>query len=234
MKDLTPLEQKLDVLFADKNLLQQAFIHRSYINENPSVGLHHNERLEYLGDAVLELAITQYLFRKYPTTPEGQLTAYRAALVRTESISEAARVLGFDEYLMLSKGEAKDMGKAREYIRANTFEAFVGALYLDQGYDAAEKFIGDQLFHKIDLIVAEGSWKDAKSWVQERAQDVLSVTPSYVVVNEVGPDHEKLFTVGVVFNDDIVAEGTGYSKQEAEQKAAKAALTKMGWARFSS
>ncbi len=234
MKDFTPLEQKLNVLFTDKSLLQQAFIHRSYINENPNIGLHHNERLEYLGDAVLELAITQYLFRKYPTTPEGQLTAYRAALVRTESISEAARVLEFDEYLMLSKGEAKDMGKAREYIRANTFEAFVGALYFDQGYEVAEKFIGDQLFHKIDLIVAEGSWKDAKSWVQERAQDVLSVTPSYIVVNEVGPDHEKLFTVGVVFNDDIVAEGTGYSKQEAEQKAAKAALVKMGWARFSS
>ena len=229
MKDFSPLEQALGVVFQDKALLQQAFIHRSYINENTNFGLSHNERLEFLGDAVLELAITQYLYKKYPDTPEGQLTAYRAALVRTESISDAAKKLNFDEYLLLSKGEAKDTGKAREYILANTFEAFTGALYLDQGYDAAEKFIGAQLYPKIDEIVEEGTWKDAKSWVQEKAQEVLSVTPSYVVVNEVGPDHDKLFTVGIVFGDDIVAEGTGHSKQDAEQKAARAALAKMQW-----
>lgn len=223
------LETELGVNFTDKNLLKQAFVHRSYINENPNMDLSHNERLEYLGDAVLELAITHFLYKKFPNTPEGELTAYRAALVRTESISEAAQNLHFGDYLLLSKGEAKDMGKARQYILANTFEAFVGALYLDQGYDRAEQFIGDQLHAKIEEVVQSGSWKDAKSWLQEKAQEKISVTPTYVVLNQVGPDHEKLFTIGVVFKDDIVAEGTGYSKQDAEQKAAKAALEKMNW-----
>lgn len=227
--DFTLLEQSLGIVFHDKDLLVRAFTHRSYINEQPQSGLRHNERLEFLGDAVLELVITDYLFRKYPDTPEGELTAYRAALVRTESISDAARALGFDEYLLLSKGEAKDTGKARAYILANSFESFVGAVYLDQGYEAAQKFIGDQLFEKIHEVVDEGSWKDAKSWLQEKAQEKLSITPTYVVLNEVGPDHDKLFTVGVVFNDDIVAEGTGHSKQEAQQKAAKAALNNLGW-----
>ncbi|MCB9809014.1 ribonuclease III [Candidatus Nomurabacteria bacterium] len=227
--DFTLLEQSLGIIFNDKALLKRAFTHRSYINEHPGTDLRHNERLEFLGDAVLELVITDYLFAKYPDTPEGQLTAYRASLVRTESISDAARALGFEEYLLLSKGEAKDTGKARAYILANSFESFIGAVYLDQGYDRAKKFIGDQLFAKIDDIVHEGSWKDAKSWLQEKAQEKLSITPTYVVVNEVGPDHDKLFTIGVVFHDDIVAEGTGHSKQEAQQKAAKAALMKMGW-----
>lgn len=223
------LQESLGITFHDVDILIRAFTHRSYINEHPQSGLSHNERLEFLGDAVLELAVTDYLFKKYPDTPEGELTAYRAALVRTESISAAARNLGFEDYLLLSRGEAKDTGKARAYILANTFEAFIGALYLDQGYEAAHAFIGDQLFAKIDDIVDEGSWKDAKSWLQEKAQEKLSLTPTYVVVNEVGPDHDKLFTVGVVFNDDIVAEGTGHSKQEAQQKAAKAALLKMSW-----
>lgn len=228
-KNITELADRLGYTFNDQDILQRAFIHRSYINERPETGLKHNERLEYLGDAVLELAVTDFLFQKYPDTPEGELTAYRAALVRTESISDAARDLGFEEYLLLSKGEAKDTGKARTYILANTFEAFVGALYLDQGYQAAHDFIGKQLFGKIDQIVAEGSWKDAKSWLQEKAQEKIAVTPTYVVLNEVGPDHNKLFTIGVLFGDDIVAEGTGHSKQEAQQKAAKAALDKMAW-----
>ncbi len=229
MEKFHNLENALGIEFIDKDLLQQAFVHRSYINENPNMGLSHNERLEYLGDAVLELAITHFLYKKFPETPEGQLTAYRAALVRTESISDAAQKLDFGEYLLLSKGEAKDMGKARQYILANTFESFVGALYLDQGYDKAEQFIGEQLHAKIDEIMESGSWKDAKSWLQEKAQEKISVTPTYVVLNQVGPDHEKLFTIGVVFHEDIIAEGTGYSKQDAEQKAAKAALEKMNW-----
>lgn len=229
IEQLYTLQQSLGITFHDADILIRAFTHRSYINEHPNSGLRHNERLEFLGDAVLELAVTDYIFKKYPDTPEGELTAYRAALVRTESISAAARALGFEEFLLLSKGEAKDTGKARAYILANTFEAFIGALYLDQGYDSARNFIGAQLFDKIDDIVDDGSWKDAKSWLQEKAQEKLSLTPTYVVVNEVGPDHDKLFTVGVVFNDDIVAEGTGHSKQEAQQKAAKAALLKMSW-----
>jgi len=228
-EQLNTLQESLGITFTDVDMLIRAFTHRSYINEHPNSGLRHNERLEFLGDAVLELAVTDYLFKKYPDTPEGELTAYRAALVRTESISLAARKLNFEDYLLLSRGEAKDTGKARAYILANTFEAFIGALYIDQGYEPARAFIGDQLFDKIDGIVDEGSWKDAKSWLQEKAQERLSITPTYVVVNEVGPDHDKLFTVGVVFTDDIVAEGTGHSKQEAQQKAAKAALLKMSW-----
>lgn len=229
MSNFTHIEELLGITFINKDLLKQAFIHRSYINENPNVGLHHNERLEFLGDAVLELAVTKYLFNKYPKTPEGELTAYRASLVRTESISDAAKQLGFSDYLMLSKGEAKDTGKARAYILANTFEAFVGALYLDQGYEAAEAFIDNHLHHKIDEIVEEGTWKDAKSWVQEKAQEKMSVTPSYVLLNQVGPDHDKIFTIGIVFDENVIAEGTGHSKQDAEQKAARAALKKMGW-----
>jgi len=229
LEQLNILQRSLGITFHDADILIRAFTHRSYINEHPNTGLRHNERLEFLGDAVLELAVTDYLFKKYPDTPEGELTAYRAALVRTESISDAARALGFEEFLLLSRGESKDTGKARAYILANTFEAFIGALYLDQGYEAARTFIGNQLFDKIDNIVDEGSWKDAKSWLQEKAQEKLSLTPTYVVVNEVGPDHDKLFTVGVVFTDDIVAEGTGHSKQEAQQKAAKSALLKLGW-----
>ncbi|OGI84107.1 ribonuclease III [Candidatus Nomurabacteria bacterium RIFCSPLOWO2_01_FULL_36_10b] len=229
MKNFSDLKQTLGITFDNQDLLKQAFTHRSYINENPDSGLSHNERLEYLGDAVLELSITQYLFHTYPNTPEGELTAYRAALVRTESISDVARKLNFDDYLLLSKGEAKDTGKARDYILANTFEAFVGALYLDQGYNEAEKFIGKYLWPNIIQIVEEGTWKDPKSLVQEKAQDIFSVTPSYIVLNQVGPDHDKLFTVGIAFGDDLVAEGTGHSKQDAEQKAARAALIKMGW-----
>src|SRR3989338_3490194 len=181
MKNFSDLKQTLGITFDNQDLLKQAFTHRSYINENPDSGLSHNERLEYLGDAVLELSITQYLFHTYPNTPEGELTAYRAALVRTESISDVARKLNFDDYLLLSKGEAKD------------------------------------------------TWKDPKSLVQEKAQDIFSVTPSYIVLNQVGPDHDKLFTVGIAFGDDLVAEGTGHSKQDAEQKAARAAPIKMGW-----
>lgn len=229
MKDLSLFEKKIGIAFNDKNLLKQAFIHRSYINENPNVGLEHNERLEFLGDAVLELVVTSFLFRTYLESNEGELTAYRAALVNTISISKAASELGMNEYLLLSKGEAKDTGKARQYILANTFESMIGAIYLDQGYGAAEKFIADNLFPYIDEVIAKRLWQDAKSHFQEKAQDKAGITPSYKVLREEGPDHEKVFTVGVFLKEELVAEGNGSSKQEAEQDAAKNALEKFGW-----
>jgi ribonuclease-3 len=229
MKDFTTLEQNLGISFDDKGLLQQAFIHRSYINEHAGSGLSHNERLEFLGDAVMELIVTDYLYQQFPKNPEGELTAYRASLVNTITISDTAREQGFDEFLILSKGEAKDTGKARAYILANTYEAFIGALYLDQGYDAAKKFVHMTLIPKLDEIIAKGLWRDAKSFVQEKSQELESVTPSYKVLHESGPDHDKEFTVGIYFGKNLIAEGKGSSKQEAEQAAARNALISRGW-----
>ncbi len=222
-------EKKMNICFEDKTLLEQAFIHRSYINENKDSGRSHNERLEFLGDAVLELVVTDFLYKKYPETKEGVLTAYRSALVRTESISAAARAMGMNDLLLLSKGEAKDEGKARDYILANTFEAFVGAVYLDLGYDVAERIIGEALFENIERVIKEGTWKDAKSWVQERAQDVYSETPRYEVVSAEGPDHDKHFVMAIYFGERKIAEGSGKSKQMAQQAAAEAALRIEGW-----
>ncbi len=228
MKNFSEFEKQTGVQFKDKVLLKQAFTHRSYINENPGIG-EHNERLEFLGDAVLELVITHYLYKKFPEKPEGELTAFRSSLVNTISISEAAQRLEMNEYLLLSKGEAKDTGKARQYILANTFEAVVGAIYLDQGYEAAEKFIGKILFGRLEEIIKKGTWKDAKSRIQELAQEKSSITPSYSVLKEVGPDHDKEFTVGVMFGEELIAKGQGHSKQEAEQDAARKALSVKGW-----
>ncbi len=229
MKDFSLLEQNLGITFTDKGLLQQAFIHRSYINEHAGSGLSHNERLEFLGDAVLELIVTDHLFEKFSAKPEGELTAYRASLVNTNSISDAARENGFDEFLMLSKGEARDTGKARAYILANTYEAFIGAAYLDQGYDTAKQFVLKTLIPKLDIILQEGLWRDAKSYVQEKSQEHESVTPSYKVLHEIGPDHDKIFTVGIYFGSKLIAEGKGSSKQEAETDAARNALKARGW-----
>jgi ribonuclease-3 len=229
MKDFSALETKLSTPFINKQLLMQAFLHRSYLNENSGVGMGHNERLEFLGDAVLELVVTDFLFKHYPEKPEGELTAYRASLVNTNTISDAAKKLGFEEYLLLSKGESKDTGKARAYILANTFEAFTGALYLDQGYGAAEKFLLDYLVPELGEIVHKGLWRDAKSYVQEKSQEVEGITPSYKVLHDSGPDHDKTFTVGIYFRDEKVAEGKGTSKQEAETAAARKALEARGW-----
>ncbi|MFA7192418.1 MAG: ribonuclease III [Candidatus Paceibacterota bacterium] len=229
MIDFTQFEKEVDIIFNDKRLLEQAFIHRSYINENSGSRLSHNERLEFLGDAVLELAVTNYLYLKYPKCDEGELTAYRSALVNAVIIGEVAGGLGMNNYLLLSKGEAKDTGKARSYILANTYEAYVGAVYLDQGYGVAEEFIARTLFGKIDMIVAKKLWRDAKSLVQEKSQEYVGVTPSYKVVNESGPDHDKHFTIAIFFGDDRIAEGKGKSKQEAEQSAARNALEAKGW-----
>lgn len=229
MIDFSKFEEKTNIVFKNKKLLEQAFIHRSYINENSNLSLCHNERLEFLGDAVLELVVTEYLYSKYPNEDEGNLTAYRSALVNAVIIGEAAVELGMNEYLLLSKGEAKDIGKARGYILANTYEAYVGAVYLDRGYEIAKSFIAKTLFNKIDTIVAKKLWRDSKSLVQEKAQEYLSVTPSYKVIQETGPDHDKYFTIGIFFGQDCIAEGKGKSKQEAEQNAAQKALEIKNW-----
>lgn len=229
MINFSNFEKKIKIIFKDKNLLKQAFIHRSYINENPSTGLSHNERLEFLGDAVLELVVTNYLYKKYPLFAEGELTSIRSALVNALIISEVASDLGMNDFLLLSKGEAKDNGKARSYILANTYEAYIGAIYLDRGYEVVKDFVTTSLLYKTDEIVNKKLWRDAKSLVQERAQEFCFVTPSYKVLSQMGPDHDKHFTVGILFGDSLIAEGKGKSKQEAEQKAAENALKIKNW-----
>ncbi len=229
MVDFSQFEKKTGVVFKNKHLLKQAFIHRSYINENPSSGLFHNERLEFLGDAVIELVVTEELYAKFPESHEGELTAYRSALVNAINLADAASRLGMNDFLLLSKGEGKDLGKARQYILANTFEAFVGALHLDSGYKAAQQFIADTLFGSIDTIVSKKLWRDAKSLVQERSQEYLGLTPAYKVLSESGPDHDKRFVIGIFFGDNLIGEGKGKSKQEAEQEAAHKALEIKGW-----
>ncbi len=230
MPDFKQFSTRIDVSFTKPDLLVEAFTHRSYLNENREHVGTHNERLEFLGDAVLELATTNFLFKKYPHKSEGELTNYRAALVNTVSLADTAQQIGINEYLLLSKGEAKDTGRAREVILADTFEAVIGAIYLDQGYVAAEAFIAKNLFGKIDEVIAKRAYQDAKSRFQELSQEKKGVTPSYRTLDEVGPDHDKRFTVGVFLNDDEIARGEAHSKQEAEQAAATAALAKNGWA----
>ena len=222
-------EKKLNIVFKNKNLLKQSFTHRSYLNENKSFRMAHNERLEFLGDAVLELVVTEYLYGKYPEKTEGDLTSYRAALVNTITLSSVASTLCMNDFLLLSKGEAKDIGRARQYILANTFESFVGALYLDQGYNAAKNFIAKNLFPLTDEIVEKGLWQDSKSRFQEVAQEKVSITPQYKTMQEIGPDHEKNFIVGVYLGEDFIEKGEGKSKQEAEQAAAQKALSIKKW-----
>ena len=220
--------QTLGLSFNNIELLTEALTHRSYLNENKTADKH-NERLEFLGDAVLELASTHFLFNKFPFKPEGDLTAYRAALVNTVSLAESAKLLGLNDMLQLSKGEAKDTGRARDIILANAYEAVLGALYLDQGYEAAEQFVARTLYPKIDSIIENRAYQDAKSRFQEVAQDKKGTTPAYRTLSEEGPDHDKKFTVGAFIGEEKIAEGEGKSKQEAEQSAAQAALTKTGW-----
>lgn len=229
MIDFSKFEDATKIIFSNKKLLEQAFIHRSYINENSGLKISHNERLEFLGDAVLELSVTDYLYRAYPNCDEGELTAYRSALVNANIISEVAAGLNMNEYLLLSKGESKDTGKARSYILANTYEAYLGALYLDQGYSSCDMFIKNTLITRLDEIVKNKLWRDAKSLVQEKSQEYFNVTPAYKVIHESGPDHDKHFTIGIFFGNDRIAEGKGKSKQEAEQVAARNALEAKGW-----
>lgn len=229
MIDFSNFENKTGVVFKNKKLLEQAFIHRSYINENGGTKLSHNERLEFLGDAVIELIVTDYLYRTYPNYNEGSLTAFRSALVNAVTMSEVATEIGMNDFLLMSKGEARDVGKARSYILANTYEAYTGAVYLDAGYEKAKFFIEDTLIVKMDKIISKKLWRDAKSLVQEKAQEYLNVTPSYRVLHESGPDHDKNFTAGIFFGEDRIAEGKGHSKQEAEQSAARNALEIKNW-----
>ncbi len=229
MINFSPLEKKLNLKFKKKDLLIQAFCHRSYLNENPNSNLENNERLEFLGDAVLELIVTEYLFEKYPKKSEGELTNWRAALVNAKMLSETANELGFNDYLLLSKGEKKETGKARQYILANTFEALIGAAYLDSGYKKCRDFIEKNLIAKLPEIIEKGLFKDAKSCFQEEAQERTGITPAYKVMKEWGPDHSKHFIIGVFLNSELVAEGEGSSKQEAEVEAAKNALETKGW-----
>ena len=228
-KDFKKFADSLSLTFGDAKLLRQAFTHRSYLNEHREEGGAHNERLEFLGDAVLELVSTHFLYEKFPTHNEGDLTAFRAALVNAVTCADIATKLGMNDYLLLSRGESKDQGRARGILLANAFEALIGAIYLDQGMDAARSFISEHLFPKIDEIVKNKLWRDSKSALQEKVQEIEGATPYYAVIKETGPDHDKQFIVGVYAKDTLLAQGTGKSKQEAEQDAARNALEEKGW-----
>lgn len=214
---------KLGFEFDNIDYLVTAFTHRSYMNEHRKSTREHNERLEFLGDAVLELAVTDYLYRNY-SEPEGILTSWRSALVRTESIGEAGALLGYEPLLRLSRGEKHGSERARAQILANCFEALTGAIYLEKGYDAAEKFISEHILSKLDGILRSGSWRDPKSHLQEVSQSIDNMTPQYRVIEEIGPDHEKQFKLGVYVGDKLMGTGMGPSKQIAQQEAARAAL----------
>jgi ribonuclease III len=224
MTNLKKLEKQLGIEFNDKNLLTQAFCHRSYLNENPGFNNGHNERLEFLGDAVLELVVTEHLFETYPDKEEGILTTWRASLVNGVTLSDIARELGFDDYLLLSKGESKETGKARQDILEDTLESFIGALHLDQGYDKVTSFISANIIPRLKEIIETGSFIDPKSKFQELAQEKVKITPHYNVIKEWGPDHDKHFVCGLYLDERLVAEGEGLSKQEAETNAAENAL----------
>ena len=227
--DYAAVEALIGVTFQDKSYLLSAMTHRSYLNEHKEATQDHNERLEFLGDAVLELVVTDFLYRKYPEKPEGELTAVRAALVNTNSLAEASTKLGINDHLLLSKGEAKDTGRARVYILANAFEAMIGAMYLDQGYDVAAGFIAAQLFELTERIVQRCLWQYSNSRVQALSQVHAGVKPSYEALGQVGPDHDRTFTVGVFLKDEKIAEGQGRAKQEAEQAAAEKAIEAKDW-----
>jgi len=225
------LSKKIEVEFNDIDILQQALTHRSYLNEHRDYKLDHNERLEFLGDAVLELVVTKYLYEKYDN-PEGELTNWRAALVNGEMLAKISKRLGVEDFLLMSKGEAKDTGKARTYLLANAFEAIVGAIYLDQkekGFLEAEKFIMKNVICELPEILEKKLYMDPKSRFQEVSQEKEGITPSYRVLEESGPDHDKKFIVGIYLKDEMIARGEGFSKQEAQRNAAIAGLEVKGW-----
>lgn len=214
---------KLGFEFDNIDTLITALTHRSYVNEHKKSVSEHNERLEFLGDAVLELAVTDFLFSNY-TEPEGILTSWRAALVRTESIGAAGDRLGYEPLLRMSRGEKQGSDRARQQILANAFEAVIGAIYLEKGYDAAQKFVATHILSTLDKILEEGTWRDPKSHLQEVSQRVDGFTPQYKVLDEVGPDHDKVFTIGVFVGSELMGKGSGPSKQTGQQQAARAAL----------
>ncbi len=228
IKDLTLFEKSLKLKFKNKSLLQQAFVHRSYLNEHKSFELDHNERLEFLGDAVLELVVTEYLYLNY-SNPEGELTNWRASLVNGNMLARIARDIEMNDFLYLSRGEEKDTGKGRDYILANAFEALIGAIYLDRGWEPAKNFIIKYLIPHLSEILEKGLFIDPKTKFQELAQEKVGITPTYKVLDEEGPDHAKIFTVGIYLQKDLIASATGSSKQEAQEKAAALALKNHKW-----
>jgi ribonuclease-3 len=228
VRDDSQLETTIGYTFKDKNLLRQALTHRSYLNENPTWELDHNERLEFLGDAVLELVVTEHLYNSYPN-PEGELTNWRAALVNANMLAKISAEFGLNDYMLLSRGEAKDMGRARQYILANAIEALIGAIYLDQGYEGAKTFITRFVLSHLTQIIDNRLYRDAKSLLQEEAQERVGITPTYNVLDEWGPDHARNFKIGVFLSHEMIGVGEGPSKQDAQQMAAEDALVKKNW-----
>ncbi len=233
MTNLEKLEEILGFEFKNKELLKEALTHRSYVNEHPNWPVPNNERLEYLGDAVLELVVTEYLYAKYPDFREGKMTSLRAALVNHVILSKIAKDISLQKFIMLSRGEAKDTGRARDVILANAIEAVLGAVYLDQGYEVAKKLIDEIVLTKLPEVMERGLERDSKSVLQEIVQEKMRITPSYRVLEENGPDHQKEFLVGVLFGEELIEKGRGNSKQEGEYRAAENALAyvkeKFGW-----
>jgi ribonuclease-3 len=230
MEDFKKLEKRLGYSFTNRDLLKQALVHRSFLNENPDFELGHNERLEFLGDAVLEIVVTERLYHDYPDKTEGEMTDWRASLVNATMLSEVANELGIEDYLYLSRGEAKDKNtKARQIILANAIEAVIGALYLDGGLKAAKRFIIANILSQLERVLKLGLYHDPKSKFQEKAQELYNITPRYEVLKEYGPDHDKMFEVGLYLDDDLVASGSGSSKHEAQVDAATKGLAKKKW-----
>lgn len=223
---LEQFEKVLGLKFINRHLLRQVFVHRSYLNEHPDFDLDHNERLEFLGDAVLEFIVTEYLYLNYPN-PEGELTNWRSSIVKGEMLSKVAKELSVNDFLLLSRGEQSSGGKARDLILANAFEALIGAVYLDQGHEAARNLVNRFLLIHLDEIITKRLYRDAKSSLQEWSQAKFNLTPIYQVINETGPDHAKIFTIGVHLGKRLVGQGTGPSKQKAEQAAAYQATERL-------
>jgi len=228
MQNKKNIEEILGVKFNNQDLLEEALTHRSYLNEHRGVNKKHNERLEFLGDAVLELVVTEYLFNNYPNQ-EGELTNWRAALVKGDTLAKVADELDLEQFLQMSKGESLDQGRARKYRLANMTEAIIGAMYLDQGYEPVQKFIIDNIISRLDNIIKNKTYLDAKSYFQQKTQEELHVTPHYEVLSEEGPDHDKIFRVGVFVGEEKIAEGEGASKQEAQRTAAQNGLQVKNW-----
>ncbi len=230
MKDIKKLAENWGFTFNNVNLLQQALVHRSYLNENPNFIVGHNERLEFLGDAVLEIIVTEHLYNKFPNTSEGDLTNWRASLVNSKMLHKVAEELLIDDYLYLSKGEEKDKNKkSRQFILANAVEAIIGAIYLDQGIARAKEFVEKYILSKLQDILDNKLYHDPKSRFQEKSQEKKGITPHYEILEEKGPDHDKLFKVGLYLNDELIGTGKGSSKQEAQVNAAEIALKKLNW-----
>ena len=225
---ISQLEKKIGIVFKSKDLLLQALTHRSYLNENTKWHLDHNERLEFLGDAVLELVVTEYLYNNYPNS-EGELTNWRAALVNAVMLSKISNEFDLNDFVLLSRGEARDTGRARQYILANAIEALIGAIYLDQGYGPSKDFISRFVLKELSTIIEKRLYRDHKSLFQEYAQEHVGITPTYEVMEEWGPDHARNFEIGVFLEKEMIGSGKGPSKQEAQQEAAKDALQKKGW-----